>query len=307
MKKILISFGNWDYYSSLQKLKLSAEIKGHIDSIVLFKDSDIDPDFYKKYIRHFCDGRGFGYWVWKAYFIKKIFNSIDDDVAILYVDAGNEVIDDLTPLYDVCSIDEKGVVLFNNCDNPDGIILKNNQWTKSDCFNLMGLNTAEYINGDQVNASYILFRKTNFSAMFFDEFFNACKNYNIISDAPNVTEDFNKDFVDHRHDQSVLSLLSIKYKITILRDPSQYGKHRQFFDHHRKKYLDMGYFLWCADEGESIHFSQQCDVAYGVKGSLKYLYNQVGDILFNNTTFGCDPAPNQLKKGYYRNISNRNK
>ena len=245
MKKILFSFGNWRYYETLQMLKKSAIEHGKIDDIVLFKEPDIEADFYKKNIKHFNDRRGFGYWIWKSYFIKKFLDKANENDVFMYADSGNEVTGDLTPLYDICLNDPKGIILFENTDGePNGNVWTNNLWTKSDCFNLMGLKTDEYVYGRQVNASYIVFRKTEFSQKFFDCYLEVCQNYNIISDAPNVTENFNKDFRDHRHDQSILSLLSIRYKINILRDPSQWGNHRslanspykQLFFHHRRKY-----------------------------------------------------------------------
>jgi hypothetical protein len=243
MNKILFSFGNWHYYITLEVLGQSAKEKGNVDKVFLFKESDIDPYFYRDHAQHFRDGRGFGYWVWKAYFITRLLKTAADDDVFFYVDAGNDVIADLTPLYEICQKNEQGIILFENTDGePTGNVWKNDRWTKSDCFNLMNLKTPEYITGDQVNAAYMVFRKTDFSLTFFNLFLNYCENYNIISDAPNITENFNTAFQDHRHDQSILSLLSILHKITILRDPCQWGNHRdrdrekygQLFNHHRR-------------------------------------------------------------------------
>jgi hypothetical protein len=245
MKKVLFSFGNWRYYPTLEMLKQTALQNGNVDEVHALKEPDIEPNFYKKNVNHFNDKRGFGYWIWKSYFIKKFLDKAKDGDVFMYVDSGNEVMSDLTPLYDICLNDSKGVILFENTDGePNGNVWTNNLWTKSDCFNLMGLKTHEYVYGRQVNASYIVFKKTEFSQKFFDCYLEVCQNYNIISDAPNVTENFNKDFIDHRHDQSILSLLSIRYKINIFRDPSQWGNNRslsnsnykQMFFHHRRKY-----------------------------------------------------------------------
>jgi len=245
MNKILFSFGNWHYYVTLQMLKKSVTANGNINESYMFKESDIDTSFYAENRNHFKDGRGFGYWIWKSYFINKFLATAPYNDVFFYVDAGNEVMGDLSPLYEQCQKDEKGIILFENTDGePTGNVWKNEQWTKSDTFNIMGMKSPEYLQGDQVNASYILFRKTDFSVSFFRMFGDWCKNYNIISDAANVTENFNTVFRDHRHDQSVLSLLSIQHKITIMRDPSQWGNHRpgqkdlygQLFHHHRRNY-----------------------------------------------------------------------
>jgi len=246
MTKTLFSFGNWHYYLSLEVLERTARENGRVDRTLMLKESDIEPNFYKNNIGHFNNPRGFGYWIWKSYFIQKFLISCESEDIFLYADAGNEVIGNLTPLYELCQKNEKGIILFENTDGEGtGNVWKNINWTKSDCFNLMNLKTPEYVFGDQVNASYILFRKTDFSKMFFDQFLNWSRNYNVISDAPNITENSNKaEFRDHRHDQSILSLLSIQHKITILRDPSQWGNHRnrdqekygQLFFHHRRNY-----------------------------------------------------------------------
>ena len=243
MSTTLFSFGTWQYYLTLDKLKESAI--NFVDNVKIYKESDIETGFYIQFYNHFKDKRGFGYWIWKPYFINKLLENAKEDDIFIYVDSGNIVKDDLKVLFDLCRKDEKGVILFDNRDGTeDGGVWKNARWTKSDCFNLLTLTTPEYLQGNQVNASYIVFRKTNFSVKFFDLFMRASSNYNIISDAPNVTDNFNKEFYDHRHDQSILSLLSIKYKIAIYRDPSQWGyrvykqtdPYGLLFEHHRRKF-----------------------------------------------------------------------
>jgi hypothetical protein len=241
MNKHLITFSNWRYYKSAEDLVKSAQ--PYVDKIYSYHESDIDVEFYTKHINLFREVRGFGYWVWKSYFINKLLKEANDDDVFLYVDAGNTVVSDLAPIYDIVHQNEKGILLFDNSDgSPTGENWKNVNWTKSDCFNLLGLTTNEFVYGNQVNGSYIAFKKTNFTEKFFDVFAKASENYNIISNAPSITNDFNNQLVEHRHDQSVLSLLSIKYNLQIERDPSQWGNHKinttskygQIFDHHRR-------------------------------------------------------------------------
>ena len=53
------------------------------------------------------------------------------------------------------------------------------------------------------------------------------------------------EFKDHRHDQSVLTILSVKYNFELFRDPTQFGNdfkdqfnnspYDQLFNHHRGK------------------------------------------------------------------------
>lgn len=71
---------------------------------------------------------------------------------------------------------------------------------------------------------FIVIKKSEFSILFFDEYLKYAQNISILKDIENVTVKKNfQTFVEHRHDQSVLSLLSKKYKLQALGDPSQFG------------------------------------------------------------------------------------
>ena len=245
MIKTAFSFANWRYYKSQDFLNKSLEKR--VDQIYSFRENDLAANYYEKLANHFRPGRGFGYWVWKSELISRLLTTAEDKEIFFYIDTGNECIsDDIEKIYEKCANDEKGIILFDNRDGePSGNIWTNNQWTKSDCFNLMGLTNKKYIYGNQVDAAYICFRKTDFSLKFFDAFKKCSEIYSIISDAPNTVQPLiNNGFCDQRHDKSILSLLSIRYNITILREPSQYGNHLinkkddydQIFDHHRKNY-----------------------------------------------------------------------
>ena len=50
-------------------------------------------------------------------------------------------------------------------------------------------------------------------------------NENIISDLPNVYGENSFDYIDHRWDQSILSLLAYKRNIELYRMPTQFGNH----------------------------------------------------------------------------------
>ena len=60
-----------------------------------------------------------------------------------------------------------------------------------------------------------------------------------------------------------------------------------------------GGFVYYADEGSGIWVENK-DLAYGANGSFNYIYNAWGWYVFDNATFGGDPAPGSAKKGYVR-------
>jgi hypothetical protein len=96
------------------------------------------------------------------------------------------------------------------------------QWTKGISFQIMQCNSDEYRDSNQILASFILIRRTNKSELFFTEYLRYCEDARLITDeASSISED--PSFLDHRHDQSILSLLAKKNGIEPHRDPSQFG------------------------------------------------------------------------------------
>jgi hypothetical protein len=248
MKKILISFASSDpkygerFLRSQQFLVNSA--KKQFDGYISFLPENIDLDFFNKHKHIFDQKKGFGFFLWKPYVIHRALNHLNDGDILFYVDSGNSIINDLTPLFNYLLKDKNGIILFDNRDgSPPGTIWKNSQWTKYDCFKKMNCLEDKYVKGDQVNASYVLLQKNNFTCKFIEEFLQYSCDEQILTDLPNQYGDNFPDFTWHRWDQSVLSLLAIKYNITIARDPSEWGTpyiidktlydFPQMFHHHR--------------------------------------------------------------------------
>ncbi|MDE6626424.1 MAG: hypothetical protein K2K56_08650 [Lachnospiraceae bacterium] len=79
-------------------------------------------------------------------------------------------------------------------------------------------------------ATMIVFRKSKRSVQFVKEWLYYCQYEDIITDAQNhMGKDNFKEFIDHRHDQSIFSVLSKKYGVKAYRDPSQFGRLTEMF------------------------------------------------------------------------------
>ena len=124
--------------------------------------------------------------------------------------------------------------------------LLNRAWTKRDCFVLMKCDSPKYWDAEQLMGSFSVFINNERSRKFVKEWMNYCCNENIISDVPNRCGLANfPEFKDHRHDQSILSLLAIKHDLEIYRAPCQHGDgnkkayknspYETLLNHHRKK------------------------------------------------------------------------
>lgn len=242
-KRVLVSFATVEFYEAQGALTESA--RPFVDGFIWYRDADLPRSFLRRNARLFEDGRGFGYFVWKPWVILEALRKLDDGDVLLYVDSGNLVVGDLAPLFELCAASEQGIVVFDNRDwSPGAAVWKNSMFTRGDCFALMDATGPEFVGGDHVDASYLVVQKRPSAIRFLEEFLDACEDYRIVSDAPSSLRDDEPDFVDHRHDQSVLSILAIKHGIEPEREPSQFGNsligvkspYPQLFDHHRRAF-----------------------------------------------------------------------
>ena len=225
MKKVHINFAiggrNFEYKQVLNSE--SALNIGGFNETIKYGFSDIDKDFYEKNIHIFSQERGFGFWIWKPYFISDTLKKMNYGDILCYTDSGCLFIKSFNPFIEKIQKDEKGVILFELNSN-----FFNAHVTKRDCFYYMNCDNDYYHNSIMTLASFIIIKKTDFSISFVDEWLEYSQDYRILTDSPNECGLPNLDsFVDHRHDQSILSLLSKKYNISVDIDPSQYGNDRR--------------------------------------------------------------------------------
>lgn len=140
------------------------------------------------------------------------------------MDSGVEIITALAPLIDLCSTSVP-VLLFGNAADV------NINWTKRDCFVLMECDTEVFWYGPHCDASVSLFRKCDQTMAFVQEWLAYGSNPQIITDLPNQCGlPSLPGFRDHRHDQSIVSLLAQRHSISLHRIPSQFGNHYKMYD-----------------------------------------------------------------------------
>lgn len=233
MKKILISFATGRFKKSQEILeKKSYEIG--INKVFSFTENDIDKQFIKKNYKILSSPRGSGYWLWKPYLILKTLLESEKNSIIIYCDSGAYPISNLDILSNYA--DENNFVLFKNHEKINKV------WTKYDCFYLMGCLSEKYTNSEQANAAFQIYKNNDISKDFVNEYLKYCENINILTDLPNIHGNNFSEFIDHRHDQSVLTNLIYKNNLKLFRDPSQWGNnftnasedsYLQLFNHHR--------------------------------------------------------------------------
>lgn len=233
----LVTFANKAFYESQAELEKSA-LKYGVDQVLKYNEDDlIMTDFFKEHKTILTKRKGAGYWLWKPYYIYKTLKKINTNDTLVYLDAGISVTDDIGVLVEVCRNTEQKCMLFTNQTH------KNSQYTKGDCFFIMDCKDEKYSESFQIDASVQVYAKCERTLRLVKEWLDYCTNPLLLTDCKNhyVYSNY-PDFEDHRHDQSILSLLAVKYELDIFRDPSQWGDYLKMTPYRSDKdYLPLSY------------------------------------------------------------------
>jgi len=220
-KKYFITYGTNEFNIQKRNLLYLAKKSRNFDKCIGFSQKSIDRSFYKEFFEILNLKRGGGYWLWKFFIIKKLLNEINENDIVVYSDAGS-------------SFNPKGMNRLNEYfemlnDDPSGNLrfqmeFKEKYWTNKEVFNYFDISLNSSIaNSGQLIATHMIFKKNINSVHIFNEFEKLLKfDSNLITDfySENQIDGFN----EHRHDQSILSILSKINGGIILKDETYFEK-----------------------------------------------------------------------------------
>lgn len=208
-----LTFGNEEYSTSCARLCNQARELG-IFSSVLTVDSDLlfsqrERDFVQR------NPRGFGFWFWKPRVIQRAMSRMSDGEILLYVDGGCRIgkirnrIADVAERLKFTKDKYFAVAPFSGRESNDYV------WTKSDLFDHMNIHgdLREMIaNSPQLEANVIFIVVDDVSRSIVNEWLTLMDldRSHLFDDAPSKQAN-HPSFREHRHDQSVLSLLLKKH------------------------------------------------------------------------------------------------
>ncbi len=202
-----------------QKLNSRTAGQWGADRVIEYGPDDIDEVFRRRNKEILDTPRGGGYYLWKPYFYRKAYDELGEGDYLVYIDSGAVYINKIQYLIDCMEQEETPLMIFSLERER---IEKGN--TKRDAFLLTGCDEARYTDTPQSIGGYFVCKKAPEVKAYLDEVLQYAQDIRIISDKPNVMGLPNyAEFADHRHDQSVISLMSKKYGFKRFRDPSQFG------------------------------------------------------------------------------------
>lgn len=213
MKKVLINYAN-ERFESVRKVNTwtGKRIAG-FDRVIEYTSENIDSGFYDRNRKILEQQRGNGLWLWKPYFIKKaLLEEVDDGDYLFYCDSGAFFVRNINPLIE----EMQGDIWVSD------LPLIEKQWTKKSALDELCKNAPEIADTNQIQASFLLLRKSEASVKLIDEWLHLCCREQLIK--PLDTDEEAGACIAHREDQSLLSILCKQKKVIPQRDPSLFGR-----------------------------------------------------------------------------------
>ena len=209
-KKIFITFGggSQNYYDAGNRLVEQVKKLDLFDETKLYTDIDLknDKEFWNKH-GDFIENnkRGYGYWIWKSYLIKREMDNMMEGDILLYLDGGCEVDYKKKELFkEYFDYVKQDYIIGSQLDHLE------KTWTKMDLINYMDMK--EYLNTGQREGGINMFYVNNKTRQLVNEWYEISNIYNLLDNSPSISKN-DPSFKEHRHDQSIFSLLTKKYNI----------------------------------------------------------------------------------------------
>lgn len=219
----LVGYGTFCFEEKGKLLIDKLNKTGWLKSIEINTKDSLDESFKTKYENILNRSRGDGYWLWKPEIIKRKLSQIPENDILIYADIGCEFnFTEKSKLnFDryINLANEKSIIRFQmpHCEK-----VYTNKKT-IDYFKQHYNLSEEDINSNQFQATVMIFKNNEKSKSFIAEFFK------VIDDDPLlITDEYNsidrpEYFTDHRHDQSIFSLLTKSFckDVCILNDDGE--------------------------------------------------------------------------------------
>jgi hypothetical protein len=220
----IVAFGGGlsRYRSAVRRLGREARESGVFSGVQVMTPKALDSGFrenHRKMLR--SSARGYGYWIWKPHVISTALD-VSRSEFLLYLDAGCTLNlgtaaarSRLSDYLDFAS--DHSVCSFFLPQNPE------EEWTKRDLLDHLGI-TAEHRESGQRIATAIVFKRSRESREILEmwDHVSTLDSYRLLDDSPSRSTE-NERFVNHRHDQSVLSCILKSIGTPALQDETYFA------------------------------------------------------------------------------------
>lgn len=197
---IIINYSDFRYERT--RKSQSALIRGMGFNLLEYSDKDLSQEFKNENRNILNKETGGGHWLWKPYIILDALEKASEDKIIFYLDAG-DIIDRELSFYLEEHFKYFDYILYEGAK-------PNEAYTKPEVFKELNLGE-EYKKVIQLEAGICGFKKTKKNIEFIKEWLDLCKNEKLILDDRYDLNLPSDSFIEHRRDQSLLTILKVKY------------------------------------------------------------------------------------------------
>jgi len=204
-KPVLVTFGEGGFFHK-SKFRLAKEaILSDFFSRVVCLDKVFLSEKFKEKVKNLDHTRGYGYWFWKPYCVLKTLETLSENEILIWADAGCSI----NPLgkkrlnfyLDMLEQDSKIMLGFTMANTI--------QWTKRDLYVYTNTDYEFYHNSPLTIATIHFWKRTDETIDFLNHWYELALIDHLIDDSESIEKNYDQ-YIEHRHDQSILSLLCLK-------------------------------------------------------------------------------------------------
>lgn len=150
--------------------------------------------------------RGFGYWIWKPYIVWKRLQEVEEGDIVLYLDACTTFnVEGKARFFEYVNMLLQSPQKCFFMEMHKDLLIKH--WTKMDCANQ--LDGKMFLDTPVIISTFFMVCNTKTNKLLFEYLYKLCSEYPLVDDSPSILPN-DPTFKEHRHDQSILSILMKK-------------------------------------------------------------------------------------------------
>ena len=208
VKTVFLTFANDAYKNSVERMKEQANLIP-FDTRLIYNENNLKsiPEFWNKHGTFIENNpRGYGYWIWKPFLVLHTLRSMKHGQVLIYADSGSSMSEDVDSFKDI---------VRRVSSSPSGILSwklnhRERTWTKYDLIDHLNAQHVWEKDDYQLHATFFALRCCEPMIKLIEKWYNTASNYHLVDDTPSILAN-DESFKEHRHDQSIFSILRNLY------------------------------------------------------------------------------------------------
>ncbi len=203
----LISFADGAFTNRKAVFEKQAEAMRLFSAIEIHNRESLDPDYLRRHENFMVrNSKGFGFYIWKSQVVLQSIKESRDFDFLCWLDAGFTLNPNgKTRLIEYLEMAQDSAFKMLSFFN----IYTEYTWTKADLAKRLGVhNNPGVMNSSQLSSGFFIIAPTKSNCKLIEDWANISieSNYHYSNNQPSEYPN-HKEFIEHRHDQSIFSLL----------------------------------------------------------------------------------------------------